>query len=114
LAISKRAAQKFNVQRCNFRKTNELEVRKQYEIEITNRFANLEKLNDSEDINRPWEIIQENFKSPAKDSLGPYELKQHKPWFDEECLRFLDERSPFLVRRGGHCCSGDLVGRTTF
>ena len=24
------------------------------------------------------------------------------------------ERSPFFVRRGGHCCRGDLVGRITF
>jgi hypothetical protein len=24
------------------------------------------------------------------------------------------ERSPFFVRRGGHWCRGDLVGRTTF
>jgi len=24
------------------------------------------------------------------------------------------ERSPFFVRRGGHCCRGDLVGQTTF
>jgi len=24
------------------------------------------------------------------------------------------ESSPFFVRRGGHCCCGDLVGRTTF
>jgi len=24
------------------------------------------------------------------------------------------ERSPFFFRRGGHCCRGDLVGRTTF
>jgi len=24
------------------------------------------------------------------------------------------ERSPFFIRRGGHCCHGDLVGRTTF
>jgi len=30
-------------------------------------------------------------KNSVKDSLGPYELKQHKPWFDEECLRFLDQ-----------------------
>jgi hypothetical protein len=27
-----------------------------------------------------------------KESLGWYELKQRKPWFDEECLRFLDQR----------------------
>jgi len=24
------------------------------------------------------------------------------------------ESSPFFIRRGGHCCRGDLVGRTTF
>ena len=24
------------------------------------------------------------------------------------------ERSPFFFRRGGHCCLGDLVARTTF
>ena len=24
------------------------------------------------------------------------------------------ERSPFFVRRGGHCCRGDLLGRTAF
>ena len=24
------------------------------------------------------------------------------------------ERSPFFVRRGGHCCRGELFGPTTF
>jgi hypothetical protein len=32
-----------------------LEIRKQYQIEITNRFAALENLRDGEDINRAWE-----------------------------------------------------------
>jgi hypothetical protein len=27
---------------------------------------------------------------PANRSLGLQELKQHKPWFDEECLGFLN------------------------
>ena len=47
---------------------------------------------DDEDINRVWENIKENIKPSAKESLGLHELKQHKPWFDEECLHFLDER----------------------
>jgi hypothetical protein len=42
LAVSKQAAQKFDVARCNLRKLNELEVRKEYQIEISNRFAALE------------------------------------------------------------------------
>jgi dsDNA-specific endonuclease/ATPase MutS2 len=51
----------------------------------------LEK-SDSEDINRAWENIKENTKTSATENLGLYELKQHKPWFDEERLRFLDQR----------------------
>jgi hypothetical protein len=27
-----------------------------------------------------------------KESLGYYELKQHKPWFDEGCSVLLDQR----------------------
>ena len=39
LAISKQAAQNFGGEKFNLRKLNELEVWKQYQIEITNRFA---------------------------------------------------------------------------
>ena len=40
------------------RKLNDLEVRKQYQREITNRFATLENVREDEDINRAWESIQ--------------------------------------------------------
>jgi len=39
----------------------------------------LENLNDSEDI------IKDNIKTSAKEGLGLYELKQHNPWFNDEC-----------------------------
>jgi len=45
-----------------------------------------------EDVNRTWENIKENIKALAKESLELHELKQHKPWFDEEYLGFLDQR----------------------
>ena len=70
-----------------------MEVRKQYQIENTNRFAALGNLRDEEHMNRAWENIKENIKTSAKDSLGLYELKQNKPWFDKECVRFLDQRN---------------------
>ena len=69
----------FDGEGFNLRKLNELEVRKQYQIEITNRFAAFENLSDCEDINRAWENFNENIKTSAKDSLDLYELKQHKP-----------------------------------
>jgi hypothetical protein len=82
LAVSKQSAQKFE-ERFNFRELNDLEVRKQYQIEITNRSAGFKNLSDGEEINRAWENIKGNIKTLAKDSLGLHELKQHKPWFDE-------------------------------
>ena len=56
-------------ERLNLGKLNELEVRKQYETEISNRFAALEKLNDSDDIIRAWENIKENIKTSAKERV---------------------------------------------
>jgi hypothetical protein len=41
LAVRKQAAQKFDGGRFNLRKINDLVVRKQHQIEITNRFAAL-------------------------------------------------------------------------
>ena len=52
----------------------------------------MENLKDDEDVNRTWENIKENIKTSAKESLGLHELKQHKPWFDEECIVSLDQR----------------------
>jgi methylmalonyl-CoA mutase N-terminal domain/subunit len=73
-------------------KLSELKVRKQNQIKISKKSAALENLNDSEDINRTCKNIKQNVKTSAKDSLGPYELKQNKPWLDEEYLGFLDQR----------------------
>ena len=57
------------------RKLNEPEVREQYQIEITNRFAALENLKDDEEVDRTWENIKENIHTSAKESLGLHELK---------------------------------------
>jgi len=82
LAVSKEAAQKFDVVRFNLRKLNELEVRKQCQIEISDRFAAVGTLSDGKDTNRAWENITGNVRTSAKESLSLYELKQRKPWFD--------------------------------
>jgi hypothetical protein len=71
LAVSKQAVQKFDMERFSLRKPKELEVRKQYQINISNKFA-----------------TKENFSN----SLGLYKLKLHKPWLVEESVCFLDQR----------------------
>ena len=80
------------MERFNFRKLSGLEFKKQYQVKISKRFAAFENLNDSEDLNRAWGNIKDNIKSSAIEGICLYELKQHKPWFDEECSLLLDQR----------------------
>jgi hypothetical protein len=85
LPVIKRVAQKFNMQRFDLRKLNDAKVKEQYQVKITNRFAALENCDDNIDMNTACENIRENIKTSTKESLGHYELQQHKPWFDDEC-----------------------------
>jgi hypothetical protein len=52
----------------------------------------LEILDAKVDINRAWEIVSKKMKISAKKSLGCYELKKHKPLFEERCSKLLDQR----------------------
>jgi len=81
LAVIKKTAQNLGVKKFNLRKPSEQEVRKYCQIQISNIFAALENLNDSEDLNTAWENITENIKTSPKEILVPYELKQHEPKF---------------------------------
>jgi hypothetical protein len=92
LAVSKRAAQKIDTERFNVKKLNEGDVKEQYQVTITNKFAALENLEDSGDINRAWDNIKENIKISAQERLGYCEPKHHKPWFDEECSKLANQR----------------------
>jgi hypothetical protein len=66
LAVSNQTTQKFDVERFNLRKLSELEVRKQYQSRISKRFAALENLNNSEDINRIGRILKRISKHQLK------------------------------------------------
>jgi hypothetical protein len=49
-------------------------------------FAALENLdNDDVGINTVRETLKDCIRVSAKESLGYYELKQHKPWFNKGC-----------------------------
>jgi hypothetical protein len=87
LTVSKQIMHSFHL-----KKLNEVEAKEQYGAEISNRSASLENLDTEVDINRTRETIRKNTKISAKESLGFYELKQHKPWFDEGHSKLLDRR----------------------
>jgi hypothetical protein len=71
----------------NLKKLNEVEGKEQYCVEISNRFAALEYLDTEVDVNKAWETIKVNINISAKASLGYYEVKKNKPWFDDGCSK---------------------------
>jgi hypothetical protein len=91
ISVSKQARQNFYLERFDLKKLNDIEVKEKYQVEISNRFATLESLDESFDVNNAWESIRENIKTSAKDNLGYHRLKHNKPWFDDECSKLIDQ-----------------------
>jgi hypothetical protein len=81
-----------DMERFNVKKLNEGVIKEQYQVTIRNKFAALENLEDSGDINRAWNNIRENIKISARESPGYCESKHCKPWPDEECSKLADRR----------------------
>jgi hypothetical protein len=89
--------------RFSLKQLHEVEGKEQYCVDISNRFATVENLDAEVNSNRAWETIKKNIKISPKESLGYYELKKHKPWFDERCSILLDQRKQtklLLYRQG--------------
>jgi hypothetical protein len=74
LAVSKQRPHRFHMERFNLKKLNEVEGKEKYRVEVPNRFSALEDLYAEVDINSAWEMIRENIKISAKESLGYFEL----------------------------------------
>jgi hypothetical protein len=50
----------------------------------------LEDLDAEMEINIAREIMRDNIKISAKESLGFFELKKYRPWFDEGYSKLVD------------------------
>jgi hypothetical protein len=92
LAVNKQRSHRFDMERFNLKKLNEVKSKEQFRVEVSNRFAAVEDLEAEVEINSAWETIRENIKISVKESLGYFELKKHKPCFDEGCSKLLDQR----------------------
>jgi hypothetical protein len=60
LAVNKQTSNRFNMERFNLKKLNKVKSKKQFRVEVSNRFANLEGLDAEVEINSAWETIREN------------------------------------------------------
>jgi hypothetical protein len=89
LAMKKQTSHRFHMERFNLNKLNDVEGKEQFRVEVSNRFAALEDLEAEVEINSALEMIRENIKISAKESLSYFELKKHNPWLDERCSELL-------------------------
>jgi 50S ribosomal subunit-associated GTPase HflX len=92
LTVNKQKSQRFHMESFNLKNLNEVESKDKYRVEVSNRSANLDDLDTEVEINSAWETIKEIIKISAKESVGYYELRKHKPWFNERCSELLDEK----------------------
>jgi hypothetical protein len=91
ISVSKRVRQKFDLERFDLRKLDDIEFKEKFQLAISNRFVALESLVESFDINNSWESIRENIKTTVKGNLEYQMLKHNKLRFDDECSKFIDQ-----------------------
>jgi hypothetical protein len=78
ISVSKRVRQNFDLERFDQRKLDDIDVREKYQVEISNRSAALESLDESFNIKNAWQSIRENIKTSAKENLGYQKLNHNK------------------------------------
>jgi hypothetical protein len=78
ISASKRTRQKYDLERFDLKRLDDVEVKEKHQVEISNRFAG--------------ESIRGNIKTSAKENLGYQKLKHNKPWFDDECSKLIDQQ----------------------
>ena len=101
LSEVKRVEQQVNIRRFNIPKLKDVETKQQYQVEISNRFAALESSDEvgkELDVNRVRENIRDNIKIAAEQSIGYYETKKKKPWFDEHCSIVAERRKQTTLK----------------
>jgi hypothetical protein len=79
LAENKQGWHKFHMERFNLNNLKEVEDKDKNRVEDSKGFAALEDLDSEAESNTIWEVIRENVKISAKESLCYYELRKHKP-----------------------------------
>ena len=70
--------------RYNLNKLVDRETRKEYQIDVANRFSALEGFEISS-VDGTWVKIRDSIKASAKENVGFLGTNRNKPWFDEEC-----------------------------
>ena len=68
-----------------------MKTRKEYQIDVANRFSVLEGLEISS-VDDTCVKIRDSIKASATEEVGILKTSRNKPWFDEECSELANNR----------------------
>uniref|UniRef100_A0A8D9ELZ3 Craniofacial development protein 2 n=1 Tax=Cacopsylla melanoneura TaxID=428564 RepID=A0A8D9ELZ3_9HEMI len=95
LATTKRNKHKVE-DKINFEKLKTLNLVDTFQIELNNRFAQLDNeddnLEEQDDIETKWNTYKTTVKEVAKKVIGTQGRNTKKPWFDEHCMEEVEKR----------------------
>ena len=77
--------------RYNLNKLLDLGTRKEYQIDVANRFCALETLEISS-VDDTWVKIRDGIKASAEYKVGILETHSNKLWFEQECSELGNKR----------------------
>ena len=84
LSLNKGIKQHLVADRYNLNKLVDRETRKEYQIDVANRFSALEGLEISS-VDDTRVKIRDSIIASANEKVGILETNRNKPWFDEDC-----------------------------
>jgi hypothetical protein len=68
LAVIKQRSQRFDMERFDLKKLNDVEGKEQFRVKVSNRFAALKDLDTEVEINSAWEMVREYKNFSQKES----------------------------------------------
>ncbi|XP_075979935.1 uncharacterized protein LOC142979060 [Anticarsia gemmatalis] len=83
-----------NLEQINVENIQHKELRHQFQIEISNRFSDLQVENNVDDS---WKIISSSVKDIALKVFGRKKRKKRKKWWSEDCEKVVEERRKYKL-----------------
>ena len=95
LSINRTNRQLIGTKRLNVQSLTEGENGIKYAVEITNKFAALEEMDESDvnAVDKQWENIRDAIVKSAEATVGFCKRHKNKPWFDEDCVKIAKVRN---------------------
>jgi hypothetical protein len=91
LSLKKGIKQHLVAESYNLNELLDHETRKEYQMDVANRFSSLEGLEVS-NVDGTWVKIRDSIKASAKEKVGVLETHRNKPWFSQGCSELANER----------------------